>query len=242
MFINPINSVQNNYSKNLTNIRFKQTIPMELKRDTVSFKASVNANVIRANQAKIMFAQDVWTKNFNTIMPENEIQKEALLEILENLKYLQGYLKQKAKKYMILNEISRANDLTLNDPNNPELAVLNKKLDNYGNLDAVLSTLDKKIEQEEKRNRSAFEYFENLAKLQEEYLDYTEIPDFEEEIDRITAEFQDQLDELTAWETVIDEQITTNSAELEEVNAYLESYKSMLSTNIQEDFNFGLNG
>ena len=84
--------------------------------------------------------------------------------------------------------------------------------------------------------------FENDEALQEEYLDYTEIPDFEEEIDRITAEFQDQLDELTAWETVIDEQITTNSAELEEVNAYLESYKSMLSTNIQEDFNFGLNG
>ena len=74
------------------------------------------------------------------------------------------------------------------------------------------------------------------------YLNYTEITDFEEEIDRITAEFQDQLDELTAWETVIDAQITTNSAELEEVNAYLESYKSMLSTNIQEDFNFGLNG
>ena len=74
------------------------------------------------------------------------------------------------------------------------------------------------------------------------YLDYTEIPDFEEEIDRITAQFQDQLDELTAWETQLDAQITTNSAELEEINAYLDSYKSMLSTNIQEDFNFGLNG
>ena len=76
----------------------------------------------------------------------------------------------------------------------------------------------------------------------ETYLNYTEITDFEEEIERITAEFQDQLDELTAWETVIDQQITTNSAELEEINAYIESYKSMLSTNIQEDFNFGLNG
>lgn len=76
----------------------------------------------------------------------------------------------------------------------------------------------------------------------ETYLDYTKIPDFEEEIDRITAQFQDQLDELTAWETAIDAQITTNSAELEEVNAYLESYKQMLSNNIQEDFNFGLNG
>lgn len=84
--------------------------------------------------------------------------------------------------------------------------------------------------------------FEGDEALQEQYLDYTEIPDFEEEIDRITAKFQDQLDELTAWETAIDAQITTNSAELEEVNAYLESYKSMLSSNIQEDFNFGLNG
>ncbi|MBQ7765023.1 hypothetical protein IJ384_06640 [bacterium] len=84
--------------------------------------------------------------------------------------------------------------------------------------------------------------FEGDEALQEEYLNYTEIPDFEEEIDRITAQFQEQLDELTAWETAIDAQITTNSAELEEVKAYLESYKGMLSSNIQEDFNFGLNG
>ena len=93
---------------------------------------------------------------------------------------------------------------------------------------------------------SVRDYFKGLYEgdetLQEEYLDYTEIPDFEEQIDRITARFQDQLDELTAWETAIDAQITTNSAELEEVNAYLSSYKEMLSSNIQEDFNFGLNG
>lgn len=84
--------------------------------------------------------------------------------------------------------------------------------------------------------------YESDPELQELYKDYTEIPDFEEEIDKITAKFQDQLDEMTAWETALDAQITTNSAELEEVNAYLESYKSMLSSNISEDFNFGLNG
>ena len=38
--------------------------------------------------------------------------------------------------------------------------------------------------------------YENDEKLQEQYLDYTEIPDFEEEIDKITAKFQEQLDEL----------------------------------------------
>ena len=101
------------------------------------------------------------------------------------------------------------------------------------------------------QDRATRNYYKNLyeadqarggAHLYDDYKDYTEIPDFEEEMDKITAQFQDQLDELTAWETAIDAQITTASAELEEVNAYMESLKSMLSTNIQEDFNYGLNG
>lgn len=75
-----------------------------------------------------------------------------------------------------------------------------------------------------------------------DYKDYTDIPGFEDEIDKIVAEYTDKLAELTAWETEIDAQITTDSAELEEVNAYMESLKSMLQTNIQDDFNYGLNG
>lgn len=97
--------------------------------------------------------------------------------------------------------------------------------------------------------RAARSYFKDLYKadqaeggahLYDDYVDYTEIPEFEEQINKLTAEFQDQLDELTAWETAIDAQITTNSAELEEVNAYMESMKTMLSSNIQEDFNYSL--
>lgn len=74
------------------------------------------------------------------------------------------------------------------------------------------------------------------------YLDYTQIPDFEEAIDKITAQYQDQLDEVAAWETALDTQITTNDTEKAECEAYMESIKQMLSSNIQEDFNFGLNG
>ena len=84
--------------------------------------------------------------------------------------------------------------------------------------------------------------FDADAALQEKYTDYTEMPDFEAELDKLTAKYQDEFDQLTAWETNIDTQITTNSAELEEVNAYMESLKSMLTSNIQEDFNYGLNG
>lgn len=89
------------------------------------------------------------------------------------------------------------------------------------------------------------DYFKNLyetdPELHERYKDYTEIPEFEEEINKIVAQFQEKIDELAIWETQIDTQITTDSAELEEINAYIESIKSMLSGNIQEDFNFGLN-
>ena len=91
--------------------------------------------------------------------------------------------------------------------------------------------------------RSYFkDLYENDEALQEEYLNYTEIPDFEEQINRITAEFQDKLDELTAWETALDAQITTKDTESQELNAYIESYKQMLTSNIQDDFNYGLNG
>ena len=82
--------------------------------------------------------------------------------------------------------------------------------------------------------------YENDEELQEQYLDYTEIPDFEEEIDKITAKFQEQLEELTAWETALDAQITTASTELEEIEAYIKSFESMLQANISEDFEFGI--
>lgn len=89
------------------------------------------------------------------------------------------------------------------------------------------------------------EFYRNLYEQDEvyqvNYTDYTEIPDFEEAMDRITAQYQDQLDELTAWEEQINAQLTTKSAELEEVTAYEESIRSMLQSNIQDDFNYGLN-
>ena len=96
--------------------------------------------------------------------------------------------------------------------------------------------------QDEEEVRQFFRalYDEN-EDYQGKYKDYTEIPDFEEEMDKIAAKYNDQLAELTAWETALDAQITTDSAELEEVNAYMESIKSMLSSNIQGDFNYGLN-
>lgn len=98
--------------------------------------------------------------------------------------------------------------------------------------------------QNARKNELRSEYktlFEGDEELQVKYNDYTEIPEFETQIEAIEAEIQAQLEELTNWEVEIDAQITTNSTELEEINAYMDSIKSMLSSNVQEDFNYGLN-
>ena len=135
---------------------------------------------------------------------------------------------------VIQNSILRRNQLNL------ELTELQSKksLGIYSRADA-----QSLLSSEKHAVRDYFKgIYEEDEALQEKYLDYTKMPEFEAEIEKITAKFQEQLDELTAWETSIDQQITTCSAELEEVKVFLDSYKSMLSTNIQEDFNFGLNG
>ncbi len=48
------------------------------------------------------------------------------------------------------------------------------------------------------------ELWESDKELGEKYIDYTKIPDFEEAIDKIVAQYQDQLDEMAAWETALD--------------------------------------
>ena len=95
--------------------------------------------------------------------------------------------------------------------------------------------------QDEEEVRAYFRalYDEN-SDYQGKYKDYTQIPEFEEEMDKIQAIYQEQLEQINAWETQLDAQITTDSAELEEVKAYMESIKSMITSNIQEDFSYGL--
>lgn len=83
--------------------------------------------------------------------------------------------------------------------------------------------------------------FEENPEEYGEYLKYTEIPEFEEEIAKFTARMQEEIDELAAWETNIDNEQYNLSTELEEVNAYMDSFKQMLTQNIQDDFNYAGN-
>ena len=82
--------------------------------------------------------------------------------------------------------------------------------------------------------------FDETPELQEQYLDYTEMPEFEAELDKVLAKYNEQLEELAAWETLLSNQITVKDTELQELNAYIDSYKEMLKSNIKDDFDFGL--
>lgn len=82
--------------------------------------------------------------------------------------------------------------------------------------------------------------FEETPEYQDIYLDYTEIPEFEAELDKVLAKYNEQLEELAAWETLLSNQITVKDTELQELNAYIDSYKEMLKSNIKDDFDFGL--
>lgn len=70
------------------------------------------------------------------------------------------------------------------------------------------------------------------------YVDYTQIPEYTEEITYIDCYYNAQTDDLTSWEGSIDNQLTTLSTELQEINSFMDSFKSMLSENIKNDFEY----
>ena len=93
----------------------------------------------------------------------------------------------------------------------------------------------------EAKNEWKAEYEANKKGIYADLVSYTEIDEYEDAIEKIEAEYEIFQAELTAWENDLDAQIATADCELKEVEAYLESYESMLSNNISNDFNYGMN-
>lgn len=170
MYVSPV-SLVSNYGTNKKSIQLKNISPKFQTNsvDTVSF-TSGNHREIQKNQYRILLTQDIWAPKLSVKMPENGLEKEALLEILEQRQKLDRYARLTNERAEIITKISYTNDLLENDPTNPELEILTTDLAKRGNLTSVLNTLNSQIELEAKKNKPAIEYFENLAKLEDEYL------------------------------------------------------------------------
>lgn len=70
------------------------------------------------------------------------------------------------------------------------------------------------------------------------YSDYTEIPEYTDEIEYIDSYYEAEVGDLNAWESQIDNQITMLSVELQEINAYTDSFKNFLKDNVSHDYNY----
>ncbi len=73
------------------------------------------------------------------------------------------------------------------------------------------------------------------------YVDYSELPEYQDEVSYVDSYYEAKVEDLTAWETQLDNQITTINTELSEINSYIDSFKQMLSNNIKVDYNYGTN-
>lgn len=135
--------------------------------DTVSF-TGLRPKIIR-NQFKILLSQDIWATKLAVKMPEGSLEKEALLEILEHRAKLDKYARLNNRRAEIITKLSYVEHLTKTDPTNPELAQTLAELNKLGNIDSVLKTLERQINEEAVRNKPALEYFENLGKLEDGY-------------------------------------------------------------------------
>ena len=70
------------------------------------------------------------------------------------------------------------------------------------------------------------------------YVDYTQIPEYKEEVEYINSYYEAEEEDMTNWENALENQITTLSVELSEIDSYTESFKSMLSENAKNDYNY----
>lgn len=82
--------------------------------------------------------------------------------------------------------------------------------------------------------------YADTPEYQNKYKDYEEIPEFEEEMAKLTAEIQEKLDDLANWELQLNNEQTQMSTEMTEIDAYIDSFKQMLQQNVTNDFNLSL--
>ena len=156
MFIQPV-SYNRHYNKQFA------------KQNNIISKGGPNPEILK-NQLKIMLSQDIWAVKLPVKMPETALEKEALLEILNNRMKLDRFTRLNNTKAALIAKICHANSLLEKDPENNELPELLEEIKNKGNLESVFKTLDKNIKLEAAKNKPALDYFKNLEKLEEEYL------------------------------------------------------------------------
>ena len=172
MYITPIGAQRPNYRANILQKRSNISYSKKINEgDTVSFSGAkiVDPKILK-NKFLILMTQDKWGEKLDIKMPESEIEKEALLEFLENRKALDGCVRLMNERGRILMHKNWLSHVKVKDPSNPFIKDSEQELAKRGNIETVLKTLDKKIALAKAKNKQAADFFENLDKIEEEYI------------------------------------------------------------------------
>lgn len=172
MIINSVSLWQNTYTAKVSGKNSTTNAPvLNLNnKDSVSFSGGQNPQVLR-NQLKILLSQDIWAVKLKVKMPESALEKEVLLELLQNRLKLDRFTRLSNEKAALKSKISQIATLEQTNPQHPDLPQLRKELAKYGNIDSVFKTIDKNIELEIKKNQKAYDYFKSFEPIENEYWD-----------------------------------------------------------------------
>lgn len=159
----PLNSQKRNLYHNSVNNQ-------NHKNNNVSFAGGPNPEILR-NQLKIFLTQDIWDVKLKVKKPETPLEKDVILEILQNRLKLDRFTRLSNERAELKSKISIVNDLLDTNPTSPELGTMLVELNKKGNLESILRRLDKDIDMEAKKHKPALDYFKQIDSLEDEYLD-----------------------------------------------------------------------
>ena len=157
MIVNSVSISQNSLQKNK-------------KTDEMSFKGGLKPEIIK-NQLKILLTQDIWEPKLKVKMPDSKEEKEVLLEVLKNRAKLDRFTRLSNEKANLKIKLLEIDSLSQEAPASPRLQELKNELLKKGNINSIFQSLNKNINLEIKKNKQAYDYFKNIEKLEDEYIE-----------------------------------------------------------------------
>ena len=126
---------------------------------------------IQRNQLKILLTQDIWNTGLRVKMPETQLEKDVLLEILQQRLKLDRLARLCNERMKFKTLLIAINNLLKENPSHPDLEPMIKEVEKKGNVESYLRTLSKNIEQEKKKREVPLQYFKEIDRLEEEYIE-----------------------------------------------------------------------
>ncbi len=122
------------------------------------------------NQFKILLTQDIWNPKLKVKIPESDMEKEVLLEVLNNRKKLDTYSWYKMKISSAVSELEYVKELLSKPLEGQDLSRRLKEIHSCLPDWGPISNFEKKMKHTAARNEKALNYFDEIDTLKDTYI------------------------------------------------------------------------